>query len=78
VEQEQQEALHQRDEQKKELQKCLRRAIKGNEQKVLRDWLVKLTTAASFQPGRSAETVAFAEGKRAIASFILHEGGFYE
>lgn len=63
---------------RQELKKCLRRALEGDEQKLLRAWLHQMVLAASYAPGREIDKVAWLEGKRALAAFILKEGGVYE
>jgi hypothetical protein len=63
------------EEQRRELSRCIQRALAGPEQKVLRTWLRQTAFGASYMPGREAEKVAWLEGKRALAAFMLKEGG---
>lgn len=64
------------EQERRELRQALKRALEGDEQKPLRDWLEKTARSASYQPGRDLYAVTWAEGKRAIATFILNEGGY--
>lgn len=59
-----------------EVQRCLRRALAGDAQKPLRDWLFRIAMAASYAPGRENTTVAWNEGRRAMATYILGKGGY--
>jgi len=63
---------------RRELSRCIQRALTGPEQKVLRKWLRQTAFGASYMPGREADKVAWLEGKRALAVFMLKEGGYDE
>lgn len=58
------------------LEAACARAFDGNE--VLIRHLRKIAMAGSFAPGRAADQVAFAEGKRALAVYLLTLGGKYD
>lgn len=67
----------QREQSKRELRRAIIRAVDGDQQKALREMLIDMAMASSYMKGRSAEDVAFAEGKRAFAAYLLREGGIY-
>jgi len=71
-------AVDRQAEERRELSRCIKRALDGPEQKVLRKWLRQTALGASYMPGREAEKVAWLEGKRALAAFMLKEGGYDE
>lgn len=66
----------QRHKAQQEVQRCIRRALEGDAQKPLREWLYKIGMAASYTPGKTSDAVAWNEGRRAIATFILSNGGY--
>lgn len=58
------------------LEAACRKAISEDNPEFLK-LLRRLAEAVSYTPGRGEADVAFAEGKRALAVYILRTGGFY-
>lgn len=57
------------------VRQAAREALDGAGQKPLREALRKIALASSYAPGRDHADMAFAEGKRAMAVWLLQMGG---
>ncbi len=60
-----------------ELRGCCQRILNHPDNVVFFRMLRKIALGGSYVPGREATAVAWAEGKRALATFILHKGGMF-
>lgn len=57
---------------------CCHRILSAPDNAPLFRMLRKIALGGSYVPGRDASAVAWAEGKRALATFILHKGGMFD